>query len=214
MQTIGRQNKKQTYMTQDTIETPRHDCEAGKPSLVGLQTPPDDKPWFALRLFCNRQKELAALLKDKGLEVFIPMAYVDVVRGERRVRQELRPVVRNLLFVKKTVSTHAVRLIVAESPYRAGIIKGSPERSDYYEIPSRQMFEFMAMCNPEIYAKQFLSEAQAKLKAGTPVVVTHGPLKGLQGRLVRANKQYYLLKEVPGIGVMLKVTKWCCKPMV
>ena len=75
------------------------------------------------------------------------------------------------------------------------------------------MFEFQAMCNPDILMKQFVSEEQAKLKKGTPVIVTHGPLKGLKGKLVRADRKYYLLKEVPGIGVMLKVTKWCCKAL-
>ena len=52
---------------------------------------------------------------------------------------------------------------------------------------------------------------EAHLKAGTPVEVFAGPLKGLTGKLVRSNKQYFLLKEVPGMGVMLKVTRWCCR---
>jgi len=40
--------------------------------------------------------------------------------------------------------------------------------------------------------------------------VKRGPLQGLSGKLVRANKNYYLLKDVPGMAVLLKVTKWCC----
>ena len=73
------------------------------------------------------------------------------------------------------------------------------------------MSEFQAMCNPDILEKKYLSEEQARLKAGAEVVVAYGPLKGLRGRLVRSNKRYFLLKEVPGLGVMLKVTRWCCK---
>jgi ribosomal protein L24 len=59
----------------------------------------------------------------------------------------------------------------------------------------------------------FLSAEEAQLKVGDPVLVAHGPLKGITGRLVRQNKKYFLLKEVPGMGVMVKVSRWCCKPI-
>jgi len=55
-----------------------------------------------------------------------------------------------------------------------------------------------------------VSEQEAKLKQGARVIVKYGPLKGLSGRLVRQSKKYFLLKEVPGMGVMLKVSRWCC----
>lgn len=73
------------------------------------------------------------------------------------------------------------------------------------------MKEFMIMCNPELTEKKYIDEQEAKLKPGAKVLVHHGPLKGLTGRLVRQSGKYYLLKEVPGMAVMLKVTKWCCK---
>ena len=59
--------------------------------------------------------------------------------------------------------------------------------------------------------RKYLSEEQAHLKKGDRVLVKHGPLKGLTGRLVRSNKKYYLLKEVPGMAIMIKVTRWCCE---
>ena len=64
-----------------------------------------------------------------------------------------------------------------------------------------------------IEMRKFLNAEEARLKVGTPVLVNHGPLKGLTGRLVRQNHKYFLLKEVPGIGVMLKVSRWCCQPL-
>jgi putative updY protein len=30
---------------------------------------------------------------------------------------------------------------------------------------------------------------------------------------VRSNKKYYLLKEIPGMAIMLKVTRWCCEAL-
>ena len=67
------------------------------------------------------------------------------------------------------------------------------------------------MCNPELTMKKFLSTEQAHLKKGDKVLVHHGPLKGLTGRLVRSNKKYYLLKEIPGMAIMVKVSRWCCE---
>ena len=75
------------------------------------------------------------------------------------------------------------------------------------------MEEFQIMCNPELGMKRYLSQDEAKLKTGSPVKVTHGPLKGLTGKLVRSNRKYYLLKDVPGLAVMLKVSRWCCEPL-
>jgi hypothetical protein len=76
------------------------------------------------------------------------------------------------------------------------------------------MYEFQVMCNPDLLIGKYMSEEEAKLKKGSPVLVTHGPLKGLTGKLVRQSHKYYLLKEVPGMAVMIKVTRWCCKALV
>ena len=84
---------------------------------------------------------------------------------------------------------------------------------DYYEIPAKQMNEFRLMCNPELEMRKYISGDEAKLKVGSPVTVKYGPLKGLNGKLVRQSKKYYLLKEVPGVGVMIKVSRWCCQAL-
>ncbi len=173
----------------------------------------DDRPWYALRLFTMKQMAVADALKAHGLEVFIPQEYVNVEDRQHHIKRMLRPVVRNLLFIKKTISDKELGTILAAMPYKMAVVRKVRDDRAYYEIPACQMFEFQAMCNPDILIKKYLSEEQAKLKKGTPVVVTHGPLKGLTGKLVRANKNYFLLKEVPGIAVMLKVTKWCCKAL-
>ena len=73
---------------------------------------------------------------------------------------------------------------------------------------------YTIMYNPEIELRKYITEEEAELKAGTPVLVKYGPLKGLSGKLVRANKKYFLVKEVPGMAVMLKVARWCCTPVL
>ena len=174
----------------------------------------DTTPWYAVRLFSLKLKEVRNYFISRELEYFVPMTYVDVEDKEsHRVKQELRPVVHNLIFVKKTMEEKDMRKIVMDSPYKMAVIKKSRESLEYYESPARQMNEFQMMCNPDILMRKYLSEGEAKVKKGTPVMVQYGPLKGLTGKLVRSNKKYFLLKEVPGMGVMLKVSRWCCKPI-
>ena len=173
----------------------------------------DECPWYAIRLFNSCQKGVSEALKALQLECFIPMEYVDINTEGQILQFKLRPVIHNLLFLKKTKTEQEIRNILTDMPYRLSVIRKDDVHTDSSEIPARQMFEFQAMCNPDILMRKYLSEDEAKLKAGTPVTVQHGPLNGMTGRLVRSNKKYFLLKEVPGMGVMLKVSRWCCKPL-
>ncbi|WP_311440551.1 UpxY family transcription antiterminator [Hoylesella buccalis] len=182
-------------------------------SILPQQHEEDTSSWFAVRLFMAKPQLVMDYLDEQQLEYFIPMEYVDVEDKDHHIRQQLRPVVRNLVFIKKSKPEKTIRQLLTEAPFKSSVIRKSKDDSRYYEIPAKQMFEFQAMCNPEIAMRKFLSEEQAKLKPGTPVYVKYGPLKGLSGRLVRSNKKYFLLKEIPCMGVMLKVARWCCKPL-
>ena len=182
-------------------------------SILSQQHEEDTLPWFAVRLFMAKPQLVMDYLDEQHLQYFIPMEYVDVEDKDHHIRQQLRPVVRNLVFIKKSQPEKRIQQFLMEAPFKSSVIRKSKDDSRYYEIPAKQMFEFQAMCNPEIAMRKFLSEEQAKLKPGTPVYVKYGPLKGLSGRLVRSNKKYFLLKEIPCMGVMLKVARWCCKPL-
>ena len=184
-----------------------------EPSIVDKAQPlADNTPWFGIQLFGLRQKALVDFLKEKDIETFVPMQNVVFVDRQGKRRHELRPVVSNLMFVKMTIDGKELQQIMDEQ-YKGHfyIIRKARGSLLYYQIPARQMHEFIIMCNPEILMKKFLSENEAKLKKGDRVLVTHGPLKGLSGRLVRASGKYYLLKEIPGMAVMMKVTRWCCQ---
>ena len=174
---------------------------------------PDTAPWYAVKLFTNNQMKVSEYFKENGLEVFIPMQYRVYEDENGRPKRKLRPVVSNLLFVKKSLTAKEMRDLVMNGQYKMSVITKSREVREYYEIPAKQMMEFKAMCNPEIEMRKFLSSDEARHKAGTPVEVCYGPLKGLTGRLVRQSHKYYLLKDVPGISVMLKVSRWCCKAL-
>lgn len=172
----------------------------------------DQYPWYAVKLYSIRQEAICYYFADNGLEYFVPMQYVDFEDRQGKRKRELRPVVRNLIFVKKTIDDRQMESLVLQSNFKMSVIRKARDSRDFYEIPARQMFDFRVMCNPEIELRKYLSEEEAKMKPGAKVDVKFGPLKGLSGRLVRVSKKYYLLKEVPGLGVMLKVSRWCCVP--
>lgn len=171
----------------------------------------DTTPWYAIKLYSARQKAASLWFKEQGIEYFVPMHYVDI-EFNGRVKHLLRPVVSNLIFVKKSMDEKDFRQLIADSQYKMSVVTKSRTNRDLCEISAREMWEFKTMCNPEIELRKYLSEQEAKLKEGAPVLVKYGPLKGLSGRLVRSSKKYYLLKEVPGMAVMLKVSRWCCVP--
>lgn len=175
-------------------------------------TATDNCPWYAVYVFNNSSEQVSNLFKSNKLTHFIPMELVDYVDHDEKVRHKLRPVVRNMIFLKKTTDEKEIKAMLNDIPYPISVIKKERFSPDYYEIPARQMYEFQLMCDPRITMRKFISEQEAQLKKGAPVLVKYGPLKGVTGKLVRANKKYYLLKEVPGLAVMLKVSRWCCVP--
>lgn len=169
--------------------------------------------WHAVKLFAVRQKDVADYFSGCGLESFIPMCRHDFVDGEGRRRHDIRPVVTNLIFVKAAFGVRRMLAIYSGYPRRLFVMRKSKDNPELYNIPDRQMREFILMCNPELGMKKFLSESEAKLKKGQRVVVDYGPLKGLSGCLVRQSHKYFLLKDVPGMAVMIKVSRWCCRPV-
>ena len=173
----------------------------------------DGLSWYAVKLFTIRQQEVRTYFEENGLECFVPEQYITIEGRDGKPRKVLRPVVRNLVFVKQSIDEKQFRHIVSEMNYKVSVLRKSISSQEYCLIPHNQMYEFRRMCNPEVTMRKFVSSDEAHLKAGDEVLVKFGPMKGMTGRLVRSNKKYYLLKEIPGIGVMLKISRWCCVPM-
>ena len=178
-----------------------------------MYTEDETSPWYALRLFSLKQQAINDELKRKGFTTFIPMETVDVIDRDNKLHHELRPVVHNLIFVRKAMEESEFQKVLIAMHYKLSVIKKGRDSKEMAEIPAKEMHEFQLMCDPKLAEKKYTAEESAKFKTGTTVLVTHGPLKGLTGKLIRTNKKYYLLKDVPGIAVMLKVTRWCCQPL-
>ena len=171
----------------------------------------DQFPWYGMQLFGVKHKEIYDFLAQAGITSFVPLQREDYLDREGRHRHELKPVVSNLIFLKKTIDEKEFPKLMEDYKGHYFILRKERGSQEYYQIPANQMHEFITMCNPDLLMKKYLSEEEARLKPGARVLVHHGPLAGLTGRLVRSSGKYYLLKEIPGMAVMIKVTRWCCK---
>lgn len=190
-------------------------CDSGMGSSIvsPYDATNDQCSWYAVRLFSMKHACSVDYIRHCGLTYFVPLDFSFVSKGKKEPKQILRPIIFNLLFIKKDRDEKEIRKIISEAAYKMAIIRKDSQSNELYEIPSRQMLEFMLMCSPQFTMKKYITEADARIKAGTPVYVKYGSLKGMSGKLVRQNKKYFLLKEVPGMAVMIKVSRWCCVPL-
>lgn len=171
-------------------------------------------PWYALRLFTYRPYAVRDYLEDKGLHTFIPESYRDYEDKDGRHRRKLEPVVNNLLFVEGTVDDKTFRTIIQQCTFPVSVLRKNKESQAYALISASEMHEFQLACNSNLPIVDLMPLADCRLKAGDPVVVHHGPLKGFTGRLVRMSKKYYLLKETDHFGLLMKVSRWCCQKKI
>ena len=170
----------------------------------------NEKPCCALRIFTYKITDIQNFFSERGIETFVPMEYVVEKKEDGHIRKHLKPVVRNILFVKLSISLLEFKKLVNTANYKISVITKSKTNREYALITHKEMYEFRMMCNPDITIRKFITPDEAVLKTGDKVLVKYGPLKGITGRLIRSSKKYYLLKEIPGISMMLKISRWCC----
>ncbi|MGM9824079.1 MAG: transcription termination/antitermination NusG family protein, partial [Muribaculaceae bacterium] len=58
-----------------------------------------EKQWYAIRVTYNRELKVKADLDAQGIDNFIPMKYVSVMRGKDRRVKKLVPAIHNLIFM-------------------------------------------------------------------------------------------------------------------
>lgn len=161
-------------------------------------------PWYAVRTFNCLEQKVSHFLTDKQVSHFIPMTFA----GEER--KLLVPAVHNLLFVQKSGSEKGIVKTLSECPFPVSIFRYPGDRG-ICEISARDMVELRMLCDPQYKDTIFMSQGEAEAMIGKEVRVINGPFKGSVGRLVRKSKQYYFLKIVIGIGVMVRVSRWYCQ---
>lgn len=176
-----------------------------------------DENWFALRTYFSQENKVGAHLDNYQLSWFIPMrgkpSNAKQESDAQNKTQKSKPFVHNLIFIKQPDDVNILKKALAECPYSTSMYRQS-NGIDWCVISGKDILELRIICDQTFTEPIFITEEDAKLKVGRYVMVVHGQLSGIHGKLVRKNKKYYVLKTmVTGMSVMVAVSRWCCVPM-
>ena len=180
----------------------------------------DNKAWYALRTFNRQEKKVSLFLTEQELQHFIPMVYSTRMAPSKKDQPDssepekplLVPAVHNLVFVRKSLSQKEMLKTLSDCHTPVYVFR-SPGSQRPSEISARDMEELRMLCDPQYEASVFVTQAEAEAMVGKDVRVIAGPFKGTVGRLIRKHKQYYFLKSVVGMGVMVRISRWYCEPL-
>jgi transcription antitermination factor NusG len=129
--------------------------------------------WFALYVRSKRERAVEAALRDKGYETYLPMLEESRVYGKKRRTAEV-PCFPNYLFCRLDPTN---RFSVVTTPDLYSIVGngGSPT-----SIPDSEVSGLKAMIN-----SRYSLEQHSHLTVGERVLITGGPLSGVEGVLLR-----------------------------
>lgn len=79
--------------------------------------------WYAVRTFNAQEFKVSEYLKKHSLPHFIPIVRSRVKALDGDMKWRVRPVVHNLIFVRKAFSEGVVRKILSECPYPLSVYR-------------------------------------------------------------------------------------------
>lgn len=168
--------------------------------------------WAVIQTFYRHETEMSAFLKERDIRHFIPMHYCERVDSEGQRHRVLVPIIHNYTFVENVRPARELKAMLADCQLPSRLLcnkdTGLP-----YEITPREMFEFRALCDPQFETGITITDEPLDPETGKPVEIVHGPFSGIRGRLMRKNRQYWFIKTFADISVMLRITRWYCKPL-
>ena len=138
--------------------------------------------WFAMRATYGRNLMAQRVLATAKIESFVPMRKRTTKVG-RRIKTDLIPVVRDLIFVLGERET--IQEIKRRIPYLHYITRPAEGRNIPVEVPEEQMQQFITICNEMDDNAEVLAGEEAHFEVGEQVRVTGGAFKGCEGKLVK-----------------------------
>lgn len=173
--------------------------------------------WYAIRTFNAQEYKVSEYLEKRSLPHFIPIYKSRVKTSDGEIKWRTRPVVHNLLFIRKVLSQDEIRKILLECPFPVQVYRRQDSAHSWCDIADSDIIDLRIMCDAAFCEPTFITKKEYDMKVGNIVRVVHGPLSGIRGKLVRRNKKYYIMKSLDmncsdGLGVMVSVSRWCCEP--
>lgn len=153
--------------------------------------------WYVLRISYSRELKLKEILDVRGIENFVPMRYVQVVKDGQRKRVRV-PAVHNLVFVH---ATYGRICSLREEPGMRLSFHFFHDRTTRKPlvIPDSQMRNFLLVAGAEEESLLYLSPEEVPFERGRQVRVLGGPFAGAVGTMVRLRKDRRVVVQVQGV---------------
>lgn len=157
--------------------------------------------WFAMSAPYRRELKAQEMLKEFGVDCFIPMRWGVVDKGEVKKKKKV-PAITNLLFIHDTrAHIKEVKLAV---PYIQYHMRPLPNGArEVVIVPDKQMEQFIRVCTSDDNGLRYLAldEIQRKLKPGSHVRIIGGAFNGVEGYYItiKGVRNRRLVVAIPGI---------------
>jgi len=164
-------------------------------------TPEATGSWWVLHTRPRAEKALARRLLALRKDFFLPL-YQKRLRIRGRSLTSYVPLFPSYVFLRGDESARLEALRTNQIIRTLSVSDGEQLRADLARI--YRLMECGAPVAPE-----------DRLQAGTMVVLTSGPLAGLQGKIIRRNKHMRFVVEVDFIqrGASVEVEGWMLQPL-
>lgn len=151
-------------------------------------TPPvtkntDKEIWFAMRAPFCRELEAARLLKNRGVENFVPMSYKVVMKRNGTKSREFVPSIHNLIFVRTSLSV--MKSLKKDIPVLQYYVRRENGKNIPIIVPDEDMVQFMSVTKLQNEKLIFFKPDEIDLRKGTRVRIVGGLFDGIKGVFVK-----------------------------
>ncbi len=145
--------------------------------------------WYAAHTRSRHEKTVHTALVERNVETFLPLAKVLSQWSDRR-KVVLRPYFPGYLFVHITPDE---RLTVQRVPGVVGLVGARPSQPE--PIPDAEVHNLQRLMASDVAVDPY-----PYLKPGQQVCIRSGPLRGVEGILIRKAKRHLLVVSVRLLG--------------
>ncbi len=157
-----------------------------------------NKDWFVIQTRGRHEKKVYSLLVRSGIEAYLPLL-TRKKRWSDRIKLVEEPLFSGYLFVQYNEKN---RYQILNTP---GVVRFVSFESQYAIVSSRQMETIKALSN----LKDETEVIDLSFVPGEEVLISSGPFKGVEAKLITFKGKDKLLLEVEAIGkgVLLEIGK-------
>ena len=153
--------------------------------------------WFAIRVSYGRVLKVCAMLREEGVECFVPMCTRKVEKNGKKETVTV-PAVSNLGFVR-TTRAFLEEFFLSMGENRPAHFIWDRSTREPIVVPDKAMQDFMQISRVMSDEVLYLKDITTKLQAGQKVRVLDGPFKGVEGTVLRIKRSRRVVVDFPGL---------------